>query len=78
MVLIEVYRDGRRVRYCGARCHEADPAGRDKSHCVCGGNLRGIVQMGIDPLEVSPEYLEEIRERVQLREGEYVQLRFGA
>ncbi len=78
MVLIEVYRDGKRVRYCGARCHEADPAGRATSKCVCGGNLRGIVHLGLDPLEVSTEYLEEIRERIPLREGEYVQLRFGA
>jgi hypothetical protein len=45
---------------------------------VCGGHLRGIVGMGIDPREVSPEYLEEIRQRIPLREGEYVQLRFGA
>jgi hypothetical protein len=78
MVLIEVYRDGRRVRFCGARCHEADAAGRATSKCICGGNLRGIVRMGIDPREVSPDYLEEIRERIPLREGEYVQLRFGA
>jgi hypothetical protein len=78
MVLIEVYKDGRRVRFCGARCHEADPAGRSKSKCVCGGNLRGIVRMGIAPLDVSPEYLAEIRERIVLEPGEYVQLRIGA
>lgn len=78
MVLIEVMRDGRRVRYCGARCHNASRAGMADSRCVCGGWLRGITEIGIRPEDVSPALLHVIRENVELQPGEYVQLRIGA
>ena len=78
MVLIEVFRDGKRVRFCGARCHNAPRSEREKSRCCCGGALRGIVELGIKPEQISSNYLNEIRERMELGPGEYVQLRIGA
>jgi hypothetical protein len=77
MVLIEIKRDGKRVRICGARCHRADPF-NGESHCCCGGRLRGVEALGIDPRDVPPEYLDEIRREVALAPDEYVQLRIGA
>lgn len=76
MVLVEVMKDGKRVRYCGARCHRADPVG--KSHCCCGGLLRGCERDGERAAEVAPEFLAIVRESVRLKPGEYVQLRLGA
>lgn len=75
MVLIEVMKDGRRVRYCGAKCHRAKPG---PSRCICGGYLRGIEFRGLDPAGVDPGFLEWIRAHIELREGEYVQMRIGA
>lgn len=75
-VLIEVYRDGRRVRYCGARCHRADPNKRGR--CCCGGVFRGIEREGIDPAGIPTEFLVTVRENVRLNPGEYIQLRVGA
>jgi hypothetical protein len=77
MVLIEVKRDGKRVRICGARCHRADPY-NGESHCCCGGRLRGIERLGYDPAEIPPSVLDDVRREIALRPGEYVQLRIGA
>jgi len=78
MVLIEVFRDGKRVRYCGARCHNSPRDRADKSRCCCGGILTGITELGIRPEQVSPALLNDIRQRMKLAPGEYVQLRIGA
>jgi hypothetical protein len=77
VVLIEV-RDarGRTVRWCGAKCHHADP--ETTGVCVCGGAFRGIARQGIDPAAVTPETIESVRERVVLGQGQHVQLRIGA
>jgi hypothetical protein len=77
MVLIEI-RDGRGhvVRWCGARCHNADPA--TPSRCICGGAFHGIARRGIDPAAVDLGTLAAVRESVALAEGQYLQLRIGA
>lgn len=71
---------GKETRRCDARCHRADPSSKaaNKSRCCCGGILRGIERKGIDPLSLNSEYLNWVRLTVKLREGEHVQLRFGA
>jgi hypothetical protein len=77
MVLIEI-RDhrGHVVRWCGARCHNADPD--TPSRCVCGGAFHGIARRGIDPATVDPDTLAAVREAAVLAQGQHLQLRIGA
>lgn len=63
-------------RVCGSRCHNASPETKHLSRCVCGGMLRGIGDERA--AKMTWEHLEAIRERLDLRPGEHLQLRIGA
>lgn len=77
--LIRVFDEsGRETRRCDARCHRADPSRAYESRCLCEGWLRGVETGGRTALDVKPEFLNLVRERIKLKPGEHVHMRIGA